>query len=67
MADRLRQIAKIPHLPLTLGRTTEARRHDVLRITDPDHLGTLRTVVRRPFLNDDVLTRVEDTIHLVFC
>ena len=38
-----------------------------MRVTDPDHLGTLRAIVRRPLLNDDVLTRIEDTIHLVLC
>ena len=39
----------------------------MLRVTDPDHLGTLRAIVRRPLLNDDVLTRIEDTIHLILC
>lgn len=67
VANRLRQIPEIPHLPLTLGRTTEACGYDVLRVADPDHLGTLRAVMRRPLLNDDVLARIEDTIHLVLC
>ena len=39
----------------------------MLRVTDPDHLGTLRAIVRRPLLNDDILTRIEDTIHLILC
>ena len=39
----------------------------MLGVTDPNHLGTFRAVVRRPLLNDDILTRIEDTIHFILC
>ena len=66
MADRLRQVAQIPHLPLALRGAVESSGDNAWMLAGPRHFGAFRAVVRTPLRNDPILTRIEETVHLVF-
>ena len=66
VSERPAQIAQIPHLPLTLGRSVEARGDDSRMLAGPRHFGAFRSVMRTPFRDDAVIARVEETVHLIF-